>query len=655
MRRRFNQREKNALYLAAGGCCAACGVALAPGWHADHETPFSRGGATDVANGQALCPNCNAIKGSSMPVTDVIPGVALRPWQAEAVQTYRVHAKRDFLCVATPGAGKTIFVLSLVWQLRDERRVKKTLVVVPTDHLREQWAKSAVESVGLQFDYKLANQAGRLAQDFDGAVVTYQQVAAAPHLFRAFIDEQWLVVFDEIHHAGDAQSWGAAIRQAFEFAGRRLSVTGTPFRSDNNQIPYVQYGADGTSRADFTYGYREAMRDGVCRPVYFPTYGGDVRWFAKQFGDITANFRDDLSDEKSAQRLRAALDSGSGWIPAVIQEADSRLRDIRATEFPDAGGLIIAIDEQHARAVAQIVASITGEAPLVATSYDPDASQIIRRFRDGAPDHTEDPYRGVPRWLVAVKMVSEGVDIPRLCVGVYATTVTTELFFRQAVGRFVRAQGDGLAAWLFVPRDPKLIAHMERITEEREHVVQEARAEAEEEAARQQRMDVGATPSVFKPISADATPEDLIYDEERYSQDELREARAFLLATSMEGIAPEFAVRWLRKTKEYLGYVNDGIVPTAPVAAPKPLTDQKKAEKAAVKALVNRFVGVTGVRFQDVHAALNRRTNSKMDTATMEQIAQRMDILKHALELVASANAAEYDTAAWLRVIRDGR
>ena len=61
--RRFRPRSRVALFLAARGRCASCGAALQPGWHGDHVTPFSAGGRTVPANGQALCPRCNREKG----------------------------------------------------------------------------------------------------------------------------------------------------------------------------------------------------------------------------------------------------------------------------------------------------------------------------------------------------------------------------------------------------------------------------------------------------------------------------------------------------------------------------------------------------------------------------------------------------------------
>lgn len=64
MRRRFNKRERVAMYLAANGKCERCGGELELGFHGDHVQAYANDGVTDVINGQALCPDCNVKKGS---------------------------------------------------------------------------------------------------------------------------------------------------------------------------------------------------------------------------------------------------------------------------------------------------------------------------------------------------------------------------------------------------------------------------------------------------------------------------------------------------------------------------------------------------------------------------------------------------------------
>jgi superfamily II DNA or RNA helicase len=198
---------------------------------------------------------------------------ALRAWQEEAVAAYRAADPRDFLTVATPGAGKTTFALRVAAELLERRVVSAVTVVAPTEHLKRQWADAA-HRVGLSLDPEFRNAHGAAGRDFTGVAVTYAQVSAHPALHRRRPETRpTLVLLDEIHHSGDSRSWGEATREAFEPAARRLALTGTPFRSDVNPIPFVDYApaGDGTLRssADHAYGYAEALRDGVVRPVMF--------------------------------------------------------------------------------------------------------------------------------------------------------------------------------------------------------------------------------------------------------------------------------------------------------------------------------------------------------------------------------------------------
>ena len=165
----------------------------------------------------------------------------LRAWQAEAISLYLSEPRRDFLVTATPGAGKTTFALTLAKHLLTTRVIDRVIVVVPTDHLRTQWGKAAAR-LGILLDPTLGNNA-ILKKDYQGYVTTYPQVASHPllHQRRTESPRRTLVILDEIHHAGDGLSWGDAITEAFTPAARRLSLTGTPFRtSDAEQIPFVQ-------------------------------------------------------------------------------------------------------------------------------------------------------------------------------------------------------------------------------------------------------------------------------------------------------------------------------------------------------------------------------------------------------------------------------
>jgi superfamily II DNA or RNA helicase len=387
----------------------------------------------------------------------------LRAWQTAALHAYFDDPKKDFLAVATPGAGKTSFALTVAANLLAKRVVDRIVIVAPTEHLKTQWAEAAGR-VGIAIDPQFGVRQGKAAKDFNGIALTYAGVAANPLALRIRVEGfKTLVVLDEIHHAGDAMSWGESVREAFDPATRRLMLTGTPFRSDTNPIPFVSYEpmGDGGLRsvADFTYGYAEALADNIVRPVLFMAYSGEMQWRTSAGDEVNARLGGPMTKDLAAQALRTALDPHGSWISAVLQAADTRLTEVRS-HMPDAGGLVIATDQTSARAYADLLKAITGQKPTVVLSDDTGSGKKITSFAEGDQ-----------RWMVAVRMVSEGVDVPRLAVGVYATTTSTPLFFAQAVGRFVRARARGETASVFVPSVPLLLSFAAEMERERDHVL----------------------------------------------------------------------------------------------------------------------------------------------------------------------------------------
>ncbi|HXU80982.1 MAG TPA: DEAD/DEAH box helicase family protein [Polyangia bacterium] len=145
-------------------------------------------------------------------------GLRLRPWQREALAAFEGSAA-DFLAVATPGAGKTNFALAAVRRALVARTARRVVVVVPTQHLKNQWAQAA-ERFDIHLDPDWSAGYGALPSDVHGVAVTYQQVAANPSSLRAMVREA-LVILDEVHHAGESRAWGDAVRVAFAPAVRR--------------------------------------------------------------------------------------------------------------------------------------------------------------------------------------------------------------------------------------------------------------------------------------------------------------------------------------------------------------------------------------------------------------------------------------------------
>jgi len=436
-------------------------------------------------------------------------GLPLRGWQRRALVRYLAAQPRDFLAVATPGSGKTTFALRVAAELLSHRAVEQITVVVPTEHLKVQWALAA-QRHGLALDPRFSNTSPQTSPEYHGVMVTYAQVAAHPTLHRVRTEQRkTLVVFDEIHHGGDARTWGEAIREAFSDATRRLALTGTPFRSDDSPIPFVTYtsDADGVlrSRADHTYGYAEALADGVVRPVVFLAYSGQARWRDSTGEEHAARLGEPLSADQTARAWRTALDPVGEWMPAVIAAADERLRQKRA-HVPDAGGMIIASDRTAARAYAALLTKLTFQAPAVVLSDDPGSSARITEFAEGTA-----------RWLVAVRMVSEGVDVPRLSVGIYATSASTPLFFAQAIGRFVRSRRPGETASIFVPSVPSLLQLASELEAQRNHVLGQPHREADDDPldgdpAVRAQTEKSETNAGFTSLGADAELDQVIFD-----------------------------------------------------------------------------------------------------------------------------------------------
>lgn len=534
----------------------------------------------------------------------------LRRWQTQALDRLDEHPGPDFLAVATPGAGKTTFALAAVVRHLSTAPGHQVVVVAPTRHLKVQWSRAAAR-LGLHLEPHWSSVEG-FPTDMHGVVVTYQQVAANPEALRA-VSSRCIVVLDELHHAGDERVWGAAVRRAFEAAPRRLSLSGTPFRSDTHAIPFVRYEAD-RAVPDFEYGYDAALADRrVVRPVYFPAIGGSMEWSAPDGNIHSATFDDALDPTLSSQRLRTALSLGGEWLPAVLGQAQERLRELRLDQ-PDAAGLVVATDQEHARGIAELLRLRHRVTAMVVTSDDPTASARLAAFAEG----------NLP-WIVAVRMVSEGVDIPRLRLGVFATTTSTELFFRQVVGRFVRHTGGPARterAWLFVPDDPRLRTYAAAIAEVRRHTLRRDEDDAEESEPDPAALDeVGEQEqlSLFEVLSAVAEGAEV---HSVWHDDPDLDERAAEPADD-EGVPFELA------PPPPLGRAG-----SAEAWDGRPMAEVKRELRAVNADLARQLARYTGLSHQEVNARLNHAvTIRRIAEASAEVLRRRAE---HAERWMAS-------------------
>ena len=400
----------------------------------------------------------------------------------------------SFLLSAAPGAGKTRPALELARRHLASAGTGSVLVACPTGPLTRQWARAASR---LGVELAVDTPSPRPPQGFDGVAVTYARIAKAPARWERAARAQTLVIADEAHHLGEELAWGEAFSRAVGRCERWLLLSGTPFRSDATPIPGVRYDAAGLAEPDVSYSYADAVLDGICRPVAFVAYDGTLSW---RSGDdvIESSFETVLSGREASRRYRTAISTElPDGLPRILREADAKLGMLRRNGHPDAGGLVIAADSSHARRIAALLREATGRSALVVLHNEPRAAEKLAAFTT-----TRDP------WIVAVNMVSEGVDIPRLRVGVYATAAKTPLVFRQIVGRFVRTlqHRPPEPSWLYIPADPVLRDHAAAVQQELRHAL---RRPEDEFASEFDRPDVSQserseTPA-FEPLSADVT------------------------------------------------------------------------------------------------------------------------------------------------------
>ena len=434
---------------------------------------------------------------------------ALRSWQTRALAAMDRWERGSFLLSAAPGAGKTRPALELARRHLASGAAGSVVVACPTGPLTRQWARAA-SRLGVELEVDAASP--RPPRGFDGVAVTYARIAKAARRWGRAAGARTLVIADEAHHLGEELAWGEAFASAFGGCERWLLLSGTPFRSDATPIPGVRYDRNGLAQPDISYAYEDAVRDGICRPVCFVAYDGTLSW---RSGDdvIESSFETVLSAREAGRRYRTAISTElPDGLPRILREADAKLKAIRADGHRDAGGLVIAADSSHARRIAAQLREATGQRALVVLHTEARAGEKLAAFTNA-----RDP------WIVAVNMVSEGVDIPRLRVGVYASAAKTPLVFRQIVGRFVRTipRRPAEPSRLYIPADPILEESIAAaVQQELRHVRDRAEDPVdvgEFDRAERLATERGETPS-FEPLSADVTPQMTLFGTPRASR-----------------------------------------------------------------------------------------------------------------------------------------
>ena len=537
----------------------------------------------------------------------------LRAWQVSALEAMSTWESGPFLISAAPGAGKTRPAIEIANRLLKAKVVDRVAIVCPTTPLTRQWSVAAGR-LGLN----LVPDANELVppRDFQGVAVTYAKIAMVAARWGAQCTGRTLVVADEAHHLGEELAWGEGFALAFRNAARWLLLSGTPFRSDTTPIPGVRYDAEGVAVADVAYTYADAVRDGICRPVTFIPYDGTLSW---QSGDdvIEAGFDTVLSTREASRRYRTAISAElTDGLPRILAAAHGKLLEARGAGHRDAGGLVVAADSEHARRIAKHLKDISGKSPTVVLHTEAGAHKKLQAFTDARDE-----------WIVAVNMVSEGVDIPRLRVGVYASAAKTPLIFRQVVGRFVRTIAGRPAemSWLYLPADPILRRHATDVEGELRHVLRRRESDEELFEEREPRRETEKSEAAeFLALSADVAP--------------TSQMSLFGGPAAVPAFTPPPAA-----ASPLLAEFTPAVSAETDAAKGAPTSNLSAFERRNIlRDKRHRLVGDLGRRDRRPHKEINAWLNqavgvSRVEDATLDQLERSIDLLLDALAGKAAA------------------
>ena len=504
--RSFTAMQRIELFSQSGGHCKSCNAPITlTDFHADHVIPWSKGGKTTLANGQALCRTCNLTKSNTMtiPYQMHLPaGWSLRAWQEEFVNRFLQSAIQQinkppaeinaFILHAFPGAGKSLAQCLVARTLIEQGYIDQVIFCVPSKLLREQMVDDAAK-VGLTLNGKRLDPTG-----FMGIVTSYAQVghlsretgsmANAELLRKVCSEKKTMVIADEMHHLGQGKNWGDAFELAFtQHAVVRLMTSGTPFRSDNSTLPWCRYSNKKIDLAPphaYSYGYGlsawnsrfSALGDRVVRDVVVHPWDGDINFTVNRYEDgvmteereFTHRLIDNIDemyadvyepgteeDEEpiklidnkrlrsdiKSKRRLAAIECGT---PAHPYGTDY-VRD----QLVAANDQLTEIRRSHSWAGGLIVCNTIPHADAVAKAVKHWTGEdaIVIHSESGAGARAIKEFRGnrTPartKWIVSVGKISEGVDIKHLRVCVYLSAIQAPLRWTQILGRVLRVEDD---------------------------------------------------------------------------------------------------------------------------------------------------------------------------------------------------------------------
>lgn len=378
----------------------------------------------------------------------------LRKWQSEMISIVKQRwaSDRGFkaLIAACPGSGKTLAASVIALEKLKDGNATLVLVVTPTLNIKAQW-KAQFTRLGVEAFDSASNEAMRSRRDrnermvggYEAICITYTQLAMDKDLFVELARrERVFLIADEVHHADDSEAYGIALEGVASNAALRLALSGTPFNSSGGALamcPSEEILTDEgrTVRKAtplYTYSYGQAIQDTACRVIEFiKVYGVGTSTYKSLANNTTFQKIVDLSKKNKNDSIGVLLDPDGEFLQSMLQDGLKALCDIQRTD-KRAAMLVVVKDKDHGAKVASLLKQ------QCKANKDWKTFSLLEIYHDTDNAHARIEALEKDRTdiVITVRMISEGVDVKRLRVGVYATDYRTRMFFIQFIGRFVR-------------------------------------------------------------------------------------------------------------------------------------------------------------------------------------------------------------------------
>lgn len=357
------------------------------------------------------------------PVSQWMLRYSPRRWQTEALDSWRAANRMGIVQVVT-GAGKTILAEMCMLDFLESRPTAKTVIVVPTLSLLDQWYVSLHEELNVP-QQQIATYSGEGRPERANCINLMVLNTARQAAPQVAVGHHTLLIVDECHRAGTPKN---ALALSGSHAAT-LGMSATPQRDYDDGFDAHLKPALGDTI--YEYGYNQAIKDGVVTsfdlvnvsidflPPERQQYEALNRRIGRAMHMAEGNPRDDPRVQRLLRQRAAIVTSAALRIPTAVHIA-------RQHEHEKV--LIFHERIDAARKIHELLTAKGVSAALYHSQLGPAIRRDnLRLFRQGAFDV-----------LVSCRALDEGMNVPETSVAIVASATASSRQRIQRMGRVLR-------------------------------------------------------------------------------------------------------------------------------------------------------------------------------------------------------------------------